>query len=304
MMMMTVPHGGYTTAVLYRLATTHFAHTHSGHYTNEPATPISIQLSFLRRTSAGPAVLDVQDVKLGARTSTIHVALLQEREKQQQAGKLETKVVGYITVSPASKETGVSARTSWELEGELGREVSLGVLGREGKDARNGWVKWTPPFSGFRKATKNLEIFTRDPPAGPDAATGKPPVMDQWTRFRPGGDADGRWTNEAVVFLVDMFPQGLLSFDRIASTAATGQADALQGKFWYPTVTLNVDLKKRLPAEGVEWLYSRVVSKAMRDGRMDIEAVVMDEAGEVVAIGSQVGLVLSASRNVGTRQKL
>ena len=291
--------------MLYRLTTTHFAHTHGAHYAHEVATPISMQLSFLRRTGAGRAVLDVQDVKLGARTSTIHVALLQESEKKKKnPQQLETKIVGYVTVSPASKETGVSARTSWELEGELGREVSLGVLGREGKDARNGWVKWTPPFSGFRKATKNLEIFTRDPPAGPDAATGKPPVMDQWTRFRPGGDAAGRWTNEAVVFLVDMFPQGLLSFDRIASTAATGQADALQGKFWYPTVTLNVDLKKRLPAEGVEWLYSRVVSKAMRDGRMDIEAVVMDEAGEVVAIGSQVGLVLSASRNVGTRQKL
>lgn len=296
--------------MLYRLTTTHFAHTHGAHYAHEVATPISMQLSFLRRTGAGRAVLDVQDVKLGARTSTIHVALLQESEKKKKnPQQLETKIVGYVTVSPASKETGVSARMNWELEAELGRGVDLKRLGGseegEGRDERNGWVKWMPPFSEFRKATRNLEIYVRDPPsAGPTEGNGKPPVIDQWSRFRPGGDASGRWVNDAVVFLVDMFPQALHGFDRIASTAATGSAETLQGKFWYPTVALNVDLKKRLPAEGTEWLYSRVVSKAMRDGRVDIEVVVLDEGGEVVAIGSQVGLVLSASRNVGTRQKL
>ena len=29
--------------------------------------------------------------------------------------------------------------------------------------------------------------------------------------------------------------------------------EEMKAKFWYPTVTLNVDMKKHLPAGGVEW---------------------------------------------------
>lgn len=108
----TVPHGGYSTAVLYRLAITHFAHTHPKRY-DAPATPISMQLAFLRRTGAGPAVLSVQDTKLGARTSTIHVTLAQASEKKH--GELEDKITGYITVSPPTAEEGITAPTAWEL---------------------------------------------------------------------------------------------------------------------------------------------------------------------------------------------
>lgn len=120
-------------------------------------------------------------------------------------------------------------------------------------------------------------------------------MIDQWARFRPGGDASARWSNEAVAFLTDMFPMALDGFDTI-SDSETGLA-----KYWYPTVTLNIDLKKRLPTPGPEWLYSRVQTKVVRDGRMDIDVVVLDEEGDVVALATQVGLVVSASRNVGTR---
>lgn len=297
--MTIVPHGGYTTALLYRLATTHFAHTHPTRY-KDTATPISVQLAFLRRTFAGPVTLTVEDSKLGARTSTIHVTLQQPSEK---TGKDEVKVTGYITVSPKSVEVGITARTNWELYPPArpgsgpGGKVDLGVLGKTGSDGE--WKLFTPPFMEFRKASRHLELFY--PEFEPDP-NGKPSVIDQWARFCPGGvsQAEGRWTNEALMYLVDMFPRALAEFDRIASSEEPGIA----GKSWYPTVTLNVDLKKRLPADGEEWLYTRVVNKAMRDGRMDIEVVAMDASGEVVAVATQVGLVMSASRNVGRRQKL
>lgn len=273
------------------------------HYPHTPATPISIQLAFLRRTGTGPAVLTVEDSKLGARTSTIHVSLLQTSEK---TGKLEVKVTGYVTVSPESAEVGISARTNWVLEpavsGGSGVDgaVDLEALGRTGRDG--AWERVQAPFLEFRKATRHLEMFS--PLRKQTSGDGKPPVIDQWARFRSGGDPNGRWTNEALVYLADMFPGALQGFDRMAASAQGSTGSELDGKFWYPTVTLNIDLKKRLPAEGEEWLYSRVVSKAMRNGRMDIEVVVMDTRGEVVAVGGQVGLVLSASRNVGQRQKL
>lgn len=255
-------------------------------------------------------MLTVEDSKLGARTSTIHVSLSQTSEK---TGKLEVKVTGYVTVSPESAEVGISARTNWVLEpgisGGSGVDggVDLGALGRTGKDG--AWERVHAPFLEFRKATRHLEMFSplrqrQGQGQVSESNGGKPPVIDQWARFRPGGDPNGRWTNEALVYLADMFPGALQGFDRMAASAQGSTGLELDGKFWYPTVTLNIDLKKRLPVEGEEWLYSRVVSKAMRNGRMDIEVVVMDTRGEVVAVGSQVGLVLSASRNVGQRQKL
>ncbi|KAJ5092134.1 hypothetical protein NUU61_007004 [Penicillium alfredii] len=306
----TVPHGGYTTAVFYRLALTHFAHAHPTHY-NSPATPISLQLSFLRRTAAGPATLEVEDAKLGARTSTIHVKLLQTSEKKP--SELEVKVTGYITVSPASAEVGISAPTGWRPQPAVPRGsladggVDLAALARTGHDG--AWTKRDPPYPEFRRAATQLELY----------GLGKGPVqqqqkkqqsrtmaVDQWARFRPGGDASGRWTDAAVVYLLDMFPMALDGLDTMSATAeardrGTSVSDH-KAKFWYPTVTLNVDLKKRLPAAGVEWLYSRVVTKAVRDGRTDLDVTVLDEKGEIVALSTQVGLVVSASRNLGSRK--
>ncbi|KAE8145220.1 thioesterase-like superfamily-domain-containing protein [Aspergillus avenaceus] len=296
----TVPHGGYTTSVIYRLALTHFAHTHPTLY-NAPATPISIQLSFLRRTAAGPITFTVQDMKLGARTSTIHITLCQASEKSTN-GDLEVKVAGYITVSPPTAEVGISSTTGWTLHppmptgsGLHGR-VDLPTLHQTGRDG--DWVHLEPPHTNFRRATLQLELY------GPQSTSGRPQVTDQWARFRPGGDGGARWSNEAVAFLADMFPMALTGLDQMASKASGQSRDSSEAsaKFWYPTVTLNIDFKKRLPARGVEWLYSRIHTKVVRDGRTDLNVEILDEAGEVVALSTQVGLVLSASRNLGQRR--
>ncbi|OJZ80779.1 hypothetical protein ASPFODRAFT_147545 [Aspergillus luchuensis CBS 106.47] len=316
-----VPHGGYTTSVLYRLALVHFAHTHPALYKNSPATPISMQLAFLRRTAAGPAVLKVEDTKLGRRTSTLHVMLLQKpdsgKRKQSQSstteGKkgedddedLEIKVAGYITVSPADAEEGLSATTGWKVSspapaaGSNGDgSVNFETLGRTGRDG--AWGKLIPEHSEFRKATGQTEFYV---PVELSEEERKQRKMnaEQWARFRPAGDVNARWTNEALVYLTDMFPTALAGFDDAAEEAAVGGG---KGLFWFPTVTLNIDLKKRLPEEGVEWLYSRVYTKKVRDGRTDLDVTVVDDKGDVVALSTQVGLVLSASRNIGSRAKL
>ncbi|KAJ5577863.1 uncharacterized protein N7459_006827 [Penicillium hispanicum] len=302
----TVPHGGYTTAVLYRLAITHFEHAHPTQY-DTPASPISIQLSFLRRTAAGPATLEVEDVKLGARTSTIHVKLLQSSEKK--TDQVEVKVAGYITVSPPSAEVGISAASGWTLHpppppGSLpGGRVNLTALAKTGQDG--AWAKLSPSYPKFRRAGAHLEIFGPGEGGAQQKRSGTM-AIDQWARFRPGGDTNGRWTDEAVVYLLDMFPMALDGFDAVSSTAvakAKGvEVPDMNAKFWYPTVTLNIDMKKHLPANGVDWLYSRVVTKVLREGRTDLDVTVLDAHGEVVALSTQVGLVVSASRNVGTRK--
>lgn len=301
-----VPHGGYTSAVLYRLTLTHFEHAHPKQY-DTPASPISMQLSFLRRTGAGPAQLEVEDVKIGLRTSTIHVKLLQFSEKQKD--KLELKVAGYITVSPPSAEVGISAPTGYTTlpappPGSLPNgAVNLPALAQTGRDG--AWTKLNPPYPEFRRAAAQLELY--GPRTGQSQQrNAKAMAIDQWARFRPNGDTNGRWTDATVPYLLDMFPMALDGLDNVSATAtATAKGESVpeqKAKFWYPTVTFNIDMKKHLPAEGVEWLYSRIMTKVVRDGRTDLDVTLLDDKGEVVALGTQVGLVMSASRNVGSRK--
>ncbi|PYI29141.1 hypothetical protein BP00DRAFT_427841 [Aspergillus indologenus CBS 114.80] len=300
-----VPHGGYTSAILYRLALTHFAHTHPLQYRG-PATPIAMQLTFLRRTAVGPALLNVQDVKLGSRTSTLHVTLTQPKQSGRGVGsegavqaEQELKVAGYITVSPAHAEVGLTAPTGWTplpMPARGSRPdggVDLVALGGSGRDGE--WERIKLPFPEFRRATQHVDLYGPRQPRTMAA-------VDQWARFRPEGDQTARWSNEALVYLTDTFPLALSGLDQRAATAEGGGEAG--GRHWYPTVVLNIDFKKRLPATGEAWLYSRVQTVSVRDGRTDLGVTVMDAAGQVVAVATQVGLVVSASRNLGRQPKL
>ncbi len=61
---------------------------------------------------------------------------------------------------------------------------------------------------------------------------------------------------------------------------------------------MDVEIKKHLPAEGVEWLFVRTVAKEIGDGRMDLEVMVFamfdGEEGrmEMVALSHHVCLVI------------
>lgn len=256
---------------------------------------------------AGPATLEVEDVKIGLRTSTIHIKLLQNSEKHKD--NLEVKVAGYITVSPPTAEVGISAPTGFTPHpapppgSKAQGKIDFDALSRTGRDG--AWVKLDPPFPEFRRAAAQLELYGPGKGEAQQQRTGSM-AIDQWARFRPNGDVNARWTDAAVVYLTDMFPMALDGFDTVSATAAAkAEGKAVpenKAKFWYPTVTLNIDMKKHLPKEGVEWLYSRIVTKVVRDGRTDLDVTILDQDGEVVALSTQVGLVVSAARNVGTRK--
>ena len=312
-----VPCGGYAAAVLHRLATTHLSITHAARFKSQRLLPISLQLSFLRRTDVGPALLTVHDTKLGARTSTIHVSLAQSRRKS--SSPPEDKIVGYITISPEQADQVGPTITIEDQEQLLhpltpgsgsNGEVNLDALGATEHDGL--WELY--PAYPLIAAYHQLDVYTPPFPAQHGARLGT--VVEQWARFRPGGNADtgpgpvSRWSNEAVMFLADIFPRALL---RLASamTLLNGNDDGSEAKpeqeaedkfrFWYPTVTMNVDVKKSLPIEGVDWLYCRVLTKTVRSGRQDVEANIVLPNGELVATGIQVGLTVDVARNLANR---
>ena len=89
-----------------------------------------------------------------------------------------------------------------------------------------------------------------------------------------------------------------------SSTSASSSKSPKQSqsaRFWYPTVVLNLDIKKALSQESAEWLFTRVRAKRIRNGRMDLELVILDESGDIVAVSSHVALIVGAARNMSRR---
>ncbi|KAH9221589.1 thioesterase-like superfamily-domain-containing protein [Leptodontidium sp. 2 PMI_412] len=274
----SVPHGGFVTSVFLQVATTHFNTTLSAQ--KQPHT-IGLHLDFLRRTQGGPAIFTVQDTKLGRQTSIIHITLTQDGRQE---------VVGSLTQSNIHAESGISFDTGFSLS-----PAPLPVdLAKLNEDTDENWMKAGPmPFSAFRKATKKTQFYL------PRKEQKNRSWSDQYIRLASGE----KWTNESIGYVVDMFRMPVESHLRLeaAEKKSAGEGNGETRKFWYPTVLLNLDVKKALPEEGVEWLFSRTTAKQVKNGRMDLEIVVVDEHGDIVALSHHVALAVSAERNLAKR---
>ncbi|KAJ4314032.1 hypothetical protein N0V94_006649 [Neodidymelliopsis sp. IMI 364377] len=261
----SVPNGGYVTGCVLEVVKTHFSTSLAKQ--NQPHT-IALHVEFLRRTQAGPALFTVKDVKLGRQTSIVHVSM-------EQDGRQE--IVAYVTNSNLAAEEGFTFDTKYELS-PPSPPVDLTKLEL---DTDPNW-RWSEvPFAKFRKATAQVKFYF--PRNGPLRSN----VVDEWLCWSNGAN----FTNTSLGFVVDMFPQIVENFKD------TNRA------YWYPTLLLNLDVKKALPEEGVKWLNVRAELKQVKNGRLDLEIWVHDAAGDLVALSHHVGFVLDASRNTAARRK-
>jgi hypothetical protein len=261
----SVPNGGYVTGTILEVVKTHFATSLSKQ--DQPHT-IALHIEFLRRTQAGPAIFKVDDVKLGRQTSIVHVSM-------EQDGRQE--IIAYVTNSNMNKEEGFSFDTEYKLTPPV-LPVDLKMLEN---DTDPNWKRQGEmPFSKFRKASNRVTFHF--PRSGHALNCG----ADEWLCFSDGSN----FNNTSIGFVADMFPQVI-----------ERHRDQKQGPFWYPTLLLNLDIKKSLPEEGVKWLQVRVNMKKVKNGRMDLEVFVHDAEGDLVALSHHVGFVLDASRNTAAR---
>lgn len=267
------------TAVFMQVVTTHFNTTLSKQ--NQPHT-IALHLDFLRRTQVGPAHFTVKDTKLGRQASVMHVTL-------SQAGREE--VLGVITNSNIHTETGVSFTTSWNLN----PAPLPASLTRLPKDQDENWcLQPEMPFASFRKATQKTEFYF------PRNGQKERSRADEWIRLKNGE----KWTSTTLGYVSDMWPMPVEAFMSEENPYDVKNNDAKKNKsktMWYPTLLLNLDVKKVLPEEGVEWLFVRVEAKKIKNGRMDLEIIILDEGGDIVALSHHVALAVDASRNVAKR---
>ncbi|KAF3089174.1 hypothetical protein TWF569_007254 [Orbilia oligospora] len=274
-----VPNGGYVAAVMLRAAATHMTTTHA-RITPPQKHAISFHGMFMIKTNAGAVEVKVADSKIGRGYSVLHIELLQEGMKCVNA---------YVTMTNIDNESGPTLNTFWEKPdpGLVGRKQLDKLLTPEGVE---GWYEHPKPFADFREVSKRTRFFSAKKPT--------PGVVSNWGTFTNQSDSI---TNEAIALIADLFVGVVEQMDSDGGDDPKQQFQS--AKFWYPTLSFTLDVKKSLPKDGVKWVFSKVHSQQVKNGRWDLQVVMLDEDGELLATSTQVALMVDASRNTKPRGK-
>lgn len=250
---------------------------------------VSAHWQFVNKTSVGPAVLVVEDTKLGRGLSVLHITLYQNHLLAQhpwvtpQSTKAAT---AYITNGNMDREQGVTLPTGWTLGPTPPPSVDLAKLPR-GEDAN--WKEWIHYLRPHVQSLQNVDLYM--PRAGhPLAAT-----HDVWTRLASGD----LWVQDDLGFILDIGPPLIVESFRPpeGSDEIPEGGYARSTSMWYPTIVASLEIKKRLPAEGTRWLRFRVVCKTIKNGRYDAEVLIYDVEGDLVAQSHHVAMAVGIERN-------
>ncbi|KAK2033585.1 hypothetical protein LX32DRAFT_75873 [Colletotrichum zoysiae] len=279
----SVPNGGYVASVMLRAASLHLAER------GQPDT-VSAHFEYLNRTEIGPAILVVEEVKIGRNLSTVHVSLYQHDllpSAPWSTSNSRRNVVGYFINTRLAAEKGLTLATGWDMTPPpKPADFALLSLDRDPHWARR--ERLNARAASYVRAQNNVEYYA------PREGTRRG-VADLWLRLKSGE----RFTNASLGFVADAYPTVIEAWrPKRDEEQAPFRYDDM---FWYPTLALNLDVKKALPDEGAEWLFIRSMAKVIRNGRLDLEVTVLDQSGDVVALSTHVNMVLSAERNLDAR---
>ncbi|KAL2284621.1 hypothetical protein FJTKL_08721 [Diaporthe vaccinii] len=286
----SVPNGGYVASVILRAVSLHLAER------GQPDT-ISAHFEYVRRTEIGPAVLVIEEVKLGQTMSTVQVIFHQHDVQLAAApwftARSRRNVLAYVTNTGLSLEKGLTLATGWSATPPPRPVSDFGLLAR---DRDPHWVRRRAPldarFTSFVRTHNNLEHYV------PREGTGTPRrgVVDLWLRLKGTGQ---RFTNHDLGYVADAYPMVVQGWRPRHDEAQTPfRSDET---FWYPTLSLNLDVKRVLPEEGAEWLFVRPSAKVIQNGRLDLGVVILDQHHNVVALSNHVNIIVSAERSLMER---
>ena len=191
-------------------------------------------------------------------------------------------------------ERGPSYSTGYTLHPAA---ISANVAKLE-KGADPNWVDWKFewfPTSSF-KASTHFKYFT------PINGTPHPSIMDYWLTPTSINEV---FTTEMLGSIADMWlspaenyrPGSQYSSQQLviqALRAKEGPSAAIpfsRPSYVYPTLSMTLEVKKKLPENGVKWLFLRARTLEIKNGRLDVEVTILDEKLELVALSHHVSLI-------------
>ncbi|RYP35916.1 hypothetical protein DL767_003605 [Monosporascus sp. MG133] len=306
----SVPNGGYTASCMLAAASAHLSPR------GQPDT-LTAHFEYPDRTAVGPAIVVVEDVKLTGQLSTLHLTLWQDGLLSQApwvTPSVSRRVVlAYTTHTNLRTFAGITLPTGYEATAAAALPPLPDFDALKTKSGDDNWEEPKVPKSSesVMRSLRNWRFYM--PRRGPLT----PGVLDMWIRTASGE----RITQRALAYVVDSFPYNLHTFlaapelrallqpprdrEEEARTrearAEVASADESRASLWFPTVVMNLEAKTALPEEGVEWLAVRVTSKQIKDGKFDLDVLVRDVEGEIVALSHHVAMILNIERNTKKR---
>nr|POE47142.1 hypothetical protein CFP56_00474 [Quercus suber] len=173
------------------------------------------------------------------------------------------------------------------------------------------WVMYNIPY---RRSTVNMALsqvnFGMPRRPNPDKR-----FNEHWiSRLNPAE----RWHNNMLGLLFDhgvppmenYFPDSPHSAEANAAHASTwmteGPPPPEQHHSWtsprhYPTANMTIDVKHGLPKEGAKWVFVRLQTKGVVEGRLDMITEIWDVEGRLVAIAQSLSLVVDLRRAMVTK---
>ncbi|KAK6206495.1 hypothetical protein LQW54_007677 [Pestalotiopsis sp. IQ-011] len=276
---------------------------------------LTAHFEYTNRTSTGPAIIVIEEVKMGQQLSTLHLTLWQGALFPQapwiDRSASRRIVLAYTTHADLQTFGGISLPTGYEgrPDAALPDLPDFDALkGASGTDGVWEEPQIPSPAAKFVRSLQNWHFYL------PHQEPLVPGVLDMWIRLASGGNI----TQGMIPYIADSFPFNMHTFlaapeqRRLLLAKPSETDDSRKGQqkelkerneerasLWFPTLVMNLEVKSPLPKEGTEWLAVRITSKQIKDGRFDLDILIRDTEGEIIALSHHVAMILSVERNAG-----
>lgn len=257
---------------------------------------LTLHIEYLRYCTTQTIDIDVIELKRGSSHCTIQLQVSQEKQ---------LKAVGLITSTNFAHTLGPTSRTHWALNPPPASIPDFHNILLNNPDPK--WVPGLTKGEVFPMGERILSLYER----GGMQVDG---LLDAWIGFpsekmqaphislmcdfmpsmadtllRSGGIYDGRSNLRKMEAWAGKNPGVVCEMENSLFEAADAQ-------FSENTVSMDIEFKKRLPEDGLQWIFSRVVTKKLHGGRMDMDITICDETMDLVCSSKQVVLVLDATK--------
>jgi hypothetical protein len=235
---------------------------------NQPDA-IILNVHYLNPLFGGLFTIIVHDVKIGRKISTVRVELNAADRK----GTMVPCATALVTQSNLAMESGVTGASKIDFKDDMPRREDC-VRHAE------TWIMNLLPI------TRKLRVLI--PPGGPDTRWKDrfgPGIRESWVKMD-----DGSALHSVLL--------GHLC-DPILGIPILWPADHLEAlkaslAYGYPTLSMSMEIKR--DPKCAEWLFVRIKTDGLLNGRYTSDVTVLNEEGELVAIARIMGLVVKISQ--------
>ena len=248
--------------------------------------PISSHIQFLSRVPEGRVRLSVRLLSLGYRVSVLQVELRRADEnKMPSVDSSKTCVLGLLTQGNLATEKGIYLPTT------------PAIPKAEIPDRETDCIDYLLSDIVIKFAPVVGKVIGRVPPGGSDGNLSYrlgPSIREVWLARKDGIGLDVSYVGrlcDAVSFFSSIVQPDYLTmyqFSGAPGNYTKNNADFLYG-IAYPTLSMTTEIKK--DPKGAKWIFQKLRTYQIKNGRFDTEVQLFDEEGDLVALSKHVSLV-------------